>query len=578
MLVRNSINLVMKKNILKSIAILLFSGLVLAGCNGLGKMAKNTDVVNFYMEPSPLIVRGDSVELTVKGNFTPNYFSKKATIAATPVLINPAEGYEQAFKTGYAQGEKAAGNHTVVAYDNTTAFEYNDKIAFSPLSGNSASLDLMIVGSQGKKSKIFDPIQLGFGVRTTPYLMQDDDMVLLAKDNYQRIVAYEEIAVINYLINRSTVRSSELKDEDMVAMADFIKEATVNERIVPTGLGIEAYASPDGELSLNDELANERGASAQKALAKIIKKNKLEVGDEFYNVRGLGEDWNGFKMLMEASSIADKDLIIRILEMYSDGEKREQEIKNLAATYKEIANDILPELRRSQVHFNFDFINFSDEEISFYIMENPDTLDLEQMLYAATLTSDLDAKLLIYLGAAMAYPTDYRAPNNAGYILMLMGRPVEAGEQFEIALGINNNPISANNLGAVARQLGDRTDAMELFKEGASAGAEVYYNMGLVDVQNGDYASAITNFGSYNSFNVALVKMLNGDNEGASRALNASADKDTAMGFYLAAIIEARNFNEAGVLDNLSKATALDASLLEKAKIDLEFIQYRGKF
>ena len=277
------------------------------------------------------------------------------------------------------------------------------------------------------------------------------------------------------------------------------------------------------------------------------------------------------------SEIADKDLIIRILEMYSDGEKREQEIKNLASTYKEIANVILPELRRSQIQFNFDYVNFSDEEITFYIMENPDTLDLEQMLYAATLTSDLDAKLLIYLGTAMAYPTDYRAANNAGYVLMLMGRPEEAGEQFELALSINNNPISANNLGAVVRQMGDRGDAMELFKEGASAGAEVYYNMGLIDTQNGDYASAITNFGSYNTFNVALAKMLNGDNEGAARALNGSADKDTAMGFYLAAIIEARNNNEAGVLDNLSKATGLDAALAEKAKSDLEFLDYRDK-
>ena len=567
----------MKKNTIKSIAALLLSGLVLAGCNGLGKMASNAPDINFYMEPSPLIVRGDSVELTVKGNFPPNYFSKKATIAVTPVLMNEDEGYEQAYKTVYAQGEKAAGNYKVVAYDNTTTFDYNDKIAFHADSYNS-NLLLMAVGSQGKKTKTFDPISLGFGVRTTPYLMQNDDMVLIAKDNYQRIQSYEEIAVINYLINRSVVRSSELKDEDMVAMFDFVKDATTNERIVPTGLGIEAYASPDGELSLNDELANERGVSAQKVMAKAFKKNKIEVEDNFYNVRGLGEDWTGFKMLMEASSITDKDLIIRILEMYSDGEKREQEIKNLAATYKEIANDILPELRRSQVHLNFDYINFSDEEIAFYIMENPDTLDLEQMLYAATLTSDLDAKLLIYLGTAMTYPTDYRGPNNAGYVLMLMGRPEEAGEQFEIALSIYNNPISANNLGAVARQMGDRSDAMELFKEGASSGAEVYYNMGLVDIQNGDYASAITNFGSYNSFNVALAKMLNGDNEGAARALNGSADKDTAMGFYLAAIIEARNHNEAGVLDNLSKATELDADLGIMALGDLEFLEYRGKF
>ena len=566
----------MKRTTLKTLAILLFSGLILAGCNGLGKMSKNASEISLNLDPSPLIVRGDSVEITINGTFPPKYFSKKATVAATPILMTADQGYEEAFETTYFQGEKAAANYKVVSYEESTSLTYNGKIAYNPLAENS-NLVVMAVGSQGSKTKEFAPISLGLGVRTTPYLMQDDDMVLLAKDNYQRIVSYEEVAVVNYLINRSAVRSSELKDEDMVAMADFVKEATVNERIVPTSISIEAFASPDGELSLNDELANERGTSAQKAMAKILKKNKLEVSDDFYNVRGLGEDWTGFKMLMMTSEIADKDLIIRILEMYSDGEKREQEIKNLAATYKEIANEILPELRRSQIQFNFDFINFSDEEIAFYIIENPDTLDLEQMLYAATLTSDLDAKLLIYLGTAMTYPTDYRAANNAGYVLMLMGRPVEAGEQFELALSINNNPISANNLGTVARQLGDRDDAMELFKEGASAGAEVYYNMGLVDTQNGDYASAITNFGSFNSFNVALAKMLNGDNEGAARALNGSADKDTAMGFYLAAIIEARNNNEAGVLDNLSKATGLDAALAEKAKTDLEFLDYRDK-
>jgi tetratricopeptide (TPR) repeat protein len=563
----------MKTNTMKTLAILLFGGLLLTGCNGLGKMSKNVEKITVNLEPSPLIVRGDSVEIIITGSIPPKYFSKKATIAMTPVLMNEDQGYEDAFETTFMQGEKAAGNYKVASYDNTTTFDYSDKIAYNPLSKLS-NLVLMAVGSQGSKTKEFPPISVGLGVRTTPYLMQDDDIIVLANDRYQRIVSYEEIAVINYVINKSVVRNSELKDQDMVDMFGFIKEATMNERIVPTGLGIEAYASPDGELSFNDELANERGESAKVVMEKAFKKYKIEVSNDFYDVKGLGEDWAGFKMLMEASSIADKDLIIRILEMYSDGEKREKEIKNLAATYKEIADEILPELRRSQVHINFDFINFSDEEIAFYILENPDTLDLEQMLHAATLTDDLDAKLLIYLGTAMTYPTDYRAANNAGYVLMLMGRPEEAKEQFEIALVIERNPISMNNLAAVIRQEGERDIAMELFKEAASLGPEVYYNMGLINIQNGNYASAITNFGSYNTFNVALVKMLNGDNEGAARALNGSGDKDTVMGFYLAAIIEARNHNENGVIENLAKAIELDPLVGEMATNDLEFLEY----
>jgi tetratricopeptide (TPR) repeat protein len=563
----------MKTNTMKTLAILLFGGLLLTGCNGLGKMSKNIDDITINLDPSPLIVRGDSVEVNLKGTIPAQYFSRKATIAWTPLLMNSDQDYEIAYETSFMQGENATGNYKVASYDNNTTFDYSDKVAYDPIQ-NLSNLLLMAVGTQGKKTKEFPPISVGLGVRTTPYLMQNDDVIVLAPDRYQRIVSYEEIAVINYVINKSVVRNSELKDEDMVDMFAFIKEATMNERIVPTGIGIEAFASPDGELSFNDELANERGASAQVVMEKAFKKNKIEVSDDFYNVKGLGEDWAGFKMLMQASSIADKDLIIRILEMYSDGEKREKEIKNLAATYIEIADEILPELRRSQVQLYFDFINFSDEEIAFYILENPDTLDLEQMLHAATLTEDLDAKLMIYLGTVMRFPIDFRAANNAGLVLMEMGRPEEAKEQFEIALEIERNPISLNNLAAVIRQDGDRKLAMEMFKEAASLGPEVYYNMGLIDIQNGNYASAITNFGSYNTFNVALVKMLNGDNEGAARALNGSGEKDTVMGYYLAAIIEARNHNENGVIENLAKAIELDPLVGEMATSDLEFLDY----
>lgn len=564
----------MKRTTIKTLTILLFSGLILAGCNGLGKMAKNVGEVNFYMEPSPLIVRGDSVELSVKGMFPAQYFSKKATVAVTPIMVNEKAGYEQAFKTVYGQGEKAAGNYRVISYDNTTAFEYLDKIAYDPNAGQLANLTLMAVGTQGNKTKEFLPVSLGLGVRTTPYLMQNDDMILLAKDNFVRITEHEEYAVINYLINSSVVRRSELKDDDMVAMADFIKMASENDRIELTGANIEAYASPDGELSENEELANERGESAHKAVGKYVKKYKIEHDESFCTVRGMGEDWNGFKAKMQESSLQDKDLILRILEMYSDGTKREQEIKNLAATYKEIAKEILPALRRSQIHLGYKKIGYSDAELNELIKSNPDTLTVEEVLYAATLTSNMDEKLRRYMIAERNFPTDYRGANNSGYVLMQMGRLEEAKGQFAKALEVKNNPISANNMGAVARQSGMRDKATDLFKKGASAGSEVYYNLGLVDMQNGNYASAITNFGNFNTFNVALAKMLNGDNEGAARALNASADKDTAMGYYLAAIIEARNFNEQGVLDNLSKAIGLDGDLAEKAKGDLEFFKY----
>lgn len=561
----------MKNYTIKTFAILVIAGLTLVGCNGLGKMAKNAPNVSYNVDPTPLIVRGDSVELNISGQYPEKYFSKKATVEVTPVLIYP--NGEQAYEAAYYQGEDAAGNYKVISYDAPTSFSYSDRIAYTP-DMESSDMFLRMTGSQGKKTKEFNPYPLAKGVRTTPYLMQNDDKVILAKDNFVRITNHEEYAVINYLINSSTVRSSELRDQDMKDMASFIKASASNDRIELTGAIIEAYASPDGELSLNENLADNRAKSAHKALGKEIKKNKIEHNDDFCQEMGKGEDWDGFKQKMEASDIKDKDLIIRILQMYSDPAKREQEIKNLAATYKVVANEILPQLRRSQIHLKYKKIGYSDDEINALVKSNPDTLNPEEILYAATLTNDLDEKLRIYMIAERNYPNDYRGSNNSGYVLMMMGKSGQAKGQFEKALGIKNNPISSNNLGAIVRQEGDRKAAMELFKEGASAGAEVNYNMGLVDTQNGNYTSAITNFGSENTFNVALAKVLNGDNEGASRALNASADKDSAQGYYLAAIIAARNGDGAGVKENINKASALDANLAVKAAKDLEFMTF----
>lgn len=561
----------MKNYTFKSLAIIVIAGLTLVGCNGLGKMSKNAPTVTNNVDPSPLIVRGDSVELNITGQYPEKYFAKKATVEVTPVLVH-ASG-EQAYEAAYYQGEDAAGNYKVVSYEAPTSFSYNDKVAYTP-EMESSDLMLRTVGSQGSKTKEFEPYPLAKGVRTTPYLMQNDDKVILAKDNYVRITNHEQYAVLHYLINSSTVRNSELRDQDMKDMSAFVKTAASDDRLELTGAVLEAYASPDGELTLNEELANDRAKTGHKTLGNIIKKNKIEHGEDFCQEMGKGEDWAGFKQKMEASDIKDKDLIIRILEMYSDPSKREQEIKNLAATYKVVANEILPQLRRTQIHLKYKHIGYSDEEITALVKSNPDTLNVEEMLYAAKLSNDLDEKLRIYMMAERNFPADYRGSNNVGYVLMMMGKAPEAKGQFEKALSIKNNPISSNNLGAIIRQEGNRDEAMELFKEGASAGPEVNYNMGLVDTQNGNYTSAITNFGSENTFNVALAKVLNGDNEGAARALAASADKDSAMGYYLAAVIAARMGDGAAVKENVDKAGALDANLATKAGADLEFMNF----
>jgi Flp pilus assembly protein TadD len=373
------------------------------------------------------------------------------------------------------------------------------------------------------------------------------------------------------------VRSSELRDDDIKAVNDFLSDYGTNEDYQFKNAEIVSYASPEGELSFNEDLADERAESAAKALTRLMKKNDMEFDEEsFFNLMPKGEDWEGFKEKMEASDIADKELILRILEMYSDKTKREEEIRNLAATYTEIKEKILPDLRRSQITVNYDIVGRSDEEIiALARSANADTLSLEEMLYAATLTEDMNEKYSIYEKASQQYANDYRAFNNMGVIKLKKNELSDAESMFMKAEQIESNPISKNNLAIIKRLNGERMAAMDMLEEAAGAGDEVNYNMGIIDIQNGEYNSAIQNMKGYNTFNKALAQVLNGNNEGALSTLNSSDEKDSAMGNYLKAIIGARMNDATMVSNSLKAAFALDASLKEKAEDDLEFRNFQ---
>jgi hypothetical protein len=395
----------MKLSSVKSLALVLVAGIVLTACGGTGKMAKYAETVEYNLDPNPLIVRGDSVAVNINGKFPGKYFSKKAMVEITPTLEYGENS--TAYEMVAFQGEDAAGNATVIPYENGKSFSYSDKIAYT---SDMEDSDLMIYvkGMQGNKEKDFEPYKLADGVITTPYLMMSDDMPIMAKDAFQRITSHEAYAVINYLVNSSVVRSSELRDDDIKAVNDFLSDYGTNEDYQFKNAEIVSYASPEGELSFNEDLADERAESAAKALTRLMKKNDMEFDEEsFFNLMPKGEDWEGFKEKMEASDIADKELILRILEMYSDKTKREEEIRNLAATYTEIKEKILPDLRRSQITVNYDIVGRSDEEIiALAKSANADTLSLEEMLYAATLTEDMNEKYSIYEKASQQYAND----------------------------------------------------------------------------------------------------------------------------------------------------------------------------
>ena len=535
-------------------------------------MEKEIEAMGLEASPEPLILRGDQVELEVTGRFPAKYFGKKVSVEATPVLT--WEGGSASFESEGFQGEDAAGNFTVVPFESGKSFSYSSSVPFDPAMEDAAELAVVISGTQGNKSATFAPFVVGAGVITTPLWVQADDQFIPVEDNFQRVITYTEEVTVNYSVNSSTVRSGELRDADWKALKELIQLSVDADSVTITGARIEAYASPEGEITLNEDLASDRANSAAASVTREMKRKKLTADEAFYDLVPKGEDWQGFKSLMQASDIEDKNLILRVLEMYSDKNKREEEIRNIAKTYKAIEKEILPALRRSQVVVSYDVEGYTDEELMDYCMSMPDSLTADELLYAATLFADLNDKLTIYQSAARVHANDFRGYNNAGWCLAQMGRMNQAGEVFQQALELERNKAVVNNVAALTRQNGDIDGAMKLLNEAAGAGPEVGYNKGIILIQKGDYASAISNMGRVSSVNVALAKMLNGDAAGAKTALE-NADDDSAVASYVMAVACARLNDSAGVKKHLGEALAKDPNLRQKAEKDLEFRDMR---
>ncbi|MEY3398704.1 MAG: hypothetical protein RL220_1298 [Bacteroidota bacterium] len=557
----------MKKNL-----VYLVFGLVtvvtLAACGGLGKMEKYKEELGAKITPDPLEVHGDTVVLTVTGRFPEKYFHRKVVAETTPVLVY--EGGETAFKMKGFQGEKAVGNYEVIPYKSGKSFSYTDRIAFKP-GMEMSDLQLRIKGSKGSETAEFEPMVIGKGVIATPYLMKSDDKVIMSKDAFVRTLPFSTTAQINYDYNSSVVKPAELKQEDILELDTFLMQASANPKIVVKDIEIMSYASPEGEILLNDNLATERAASAQKAFNDRLKKLKLDaMFGAKTRLNPKGEDWEGFRQSMEKSNIADRDIIIRILQKTTDLAAREQEIKNISKTYVEIQKDIFPSLRRALFTVSYDLEGYSDAELLSLGKSNPDALKLEEILKAATLTENLDEKLAMYNAAKKNFPNDYRAHNNAGCVLYMQNKIKDAESNFKKAYELKKSPEVANNMGVMTRLNGDRNGAMKYYNEAGNAGNEVKYNKALISIQNGDYASAVSNMSGYTTFNTALAKLLNGDNAGAQSDMGSSND-NSALADYLRAVIAARSGDCTSVASHLVNAIQKDGGLRDKAKKDLEF-------
>ncbi len=556
----------MKK--LTYLALFTFVAFAISSCGGLNKMKEKAADVSYTVTPEILEEHGDQVAVKIDVKYPAKYFNKKAILTATPVL-KYAKG-ETAFAPKTVQGESVEANNQKIAYKTGGSVSYAGTVPFTEDMMKSELVVRVEAELKGKKLP-FDDYKLADGVIATPKLVIIDPKPVMVGDKFQRVVPESMMADILYVINRADIRASELKAEDWVKVMDFIKKANADAKVEVKGLEVSSYASPDGALELNDKLSQKRDGSATQYLTKELKKAKVTEGA--LSSKYTAEDWDGFKKLMESSNIQDKELILRVLSMYSDPAVREKEIKNIAAAYKDIAEEVLPQLRRSKLTVNTDVVGYSDDELKALWVSNPDVLKLEEILYTATLYSDLNTKLAIYTKAASNYSTCFRAINNVGYCNVLLGKTDAAKTAFDRAKELQSNDVVNNNLGCVALMKGDVVKAQELFTASMGAGAAVNYNLGIIKVIQGDYDAAANYFGNTDEFNTALVKYLKKDLDGTLATLG-RIEKDFAKKDYLRAIVAAKQNKDELLFESLRLAFAKDSALKARAKVDLEFAKY----
>jgi len=564
----------MKRTRIKLFACLALAALV-AGCSSLEKMKKGATGVTYTVTPEVLEAHAGKVDVNIKVQIPAGYFDKKAVVVATPVLVS-ATG-ETAFPSYSVQGEKAAGNAQVVSRTTGGQVNYTNSVAYNE-NMRVSDLVVRIKATKGSKSVDFEPYKIAEGVISTSGMVAVQGIRgSMGKDQFQRITEKAKSAEILFLIQQATLRNTELTKEEVKALNTFINEANAAENQELKGADISAYASPDGALDLNTKLAAQRETAAKGFLADVLKKSKVDASSaDFYNLKNTPEDWEGFKSMMEKSTIQDKDLILRVLSMYNDPEVREKEIKNMAATYKVIADEILPKLRRSKVNINVVETGKSDAELSALASSDPSKLSLEELLFSATLTKDVDQQVAIYKAAAAQYPTCWRAHNNVGYALYQKGDLDGAKVAFEKANSVKaNQPEVMNNLGVIALRKGDMAKADEYFGAAAGAGSELDNNLGVVAIYKGMYDEAVRYFGNSTSCNAALAKILAKNYDAALSTLNANT-MEVGLKYYLKAIVGVRTADADLMFANLRKAVELDSNYKKAASTDMEFSKYFG--
>jgi len=556
----------MRKQLFFAVSLVL--ALVLSSC---AKDMTALDPSMFKCNPNPLEVKGGKIDATITGTFPVKYFTKNATVTVTPVL--KFGGKEVKGTPVTFQGEKVVGNDKTISYKTGGTYTMNASFAYVPeMAKSELFLEFNVVTK--KKTYQIPSVKVADGVIATSQLVStnaNEIAPVIVADKFQRVIQEMQEADIKFLIQQSTLRKSETKSGEIADLTNKIKEVKESQNKQIANFEVAGYASPDGGMELNTNLAEKREEVTVNFLNKELKKLKTSVK---LDSKFTAEDWAGFQDLMEKSNIQDKQVILRVLSMYTDPEQREREIKNLSVAFKAIAEEILPQLRRSRLKLTVDVTGKSDAELTKLAVEDPSKLTVEELLFAATLTNDLNTKASLYQKAIEIYPTDARGYNNLGVVKSQQGNVEDAARYYAKALEVDSKSADINfNSGVAALAKGDVAKAEEFFGKAAGTNGNLSQALGSVSTVKGDYAKATTYFGSTATNNAALAQILNADYNGARKTLAAVAQPN-AMTSYLGAIIGARTNDRDAVFSNLRAAVKQDSSLAAKAVKDIEFSKF----
>lgn len=554
-------------NFSKSLSAVSLSLLALASCSKMGPLSAD----NFTATPNPLEAVGDKVPVTIDGRFPEKYLKQKAVVTVIPELR--WEGGKQQGQPAAFQGEKVLGNDQVISYKVGGNYTMKNSFTYEAPMVQS-ELYLTFDAKVGKKSVKIPAVKVADGVLSTSRLLERTLLTAgasVAPDAYQRVIKQKQQADIKFLIQQASVRNSELRKTDIKDFIKTLREIKADEeRKNLQNVEVSAYASPDGGVDLNEKLAAQREKSTNKTVAKMLKNNSIKTN---VDTKYTAQDWEGFQELVSKSNLQDKEVILRVLSMYKDPQQREEQIKNISSAFRELADEILPQLRRSRLTVNYELIGRSDEEIQAQFKDDASKLSVEEMLYATTLTTNAKEKQAIYEKTAALYPDDYRAYTNLAALAYENGDTGKARQWTEKALALTKKgPEVYANQGLLALRNGKIEEAQQALANGTSADGidEITGNLYLAQ---GNYAAAAKSLKGVKSNSAALAQILNKDYASARETL-AGVERADATTSYLKAILGARTGDKSAALSNLEEALSKDGSLRSYAAKDLEFRSY----